>query len=110
MNTIASQARANASWRRSRQRCALLAVMALTVWLAAAGKAVAQQAETLQSLSFSSLPGAGLQIRLEFDAQPPETSGFTLDEPPRVSIDLPGISSDLGQREFPISANVGSRR
>ncbi len=107
MNTKARQVHAQGRWSRSMQRCASLAVLALA-WLLAAGTATAQQAETLQSLSFSSLPGAGLQVRLEFDAQPPQTSGFTLDEPPRVSIDLPGISSALGQREFPISANVAN--
>lgn len=68
------------------------------------GLARAQTPVTLQSLSFADLPGAQFEVRMEFDGTPPEASGFVLEDPPRVSIDLPATTSALGQREFPVSS------
>jgi len=78
------------------------------VWVAAllagAGLVRAQEPVTLQSLGFAEVPGAEFEVRMEFDGTPPEASGFVLEDPPRVSIDLPATTSALGQREFPVGS------
>lgn len=86
-------------------RAAVLPVL-LIVGLFSGNSVLAQNedAATLQSLSFADLPGTGFEVRLEFDGTPPEPDGFVLEDPPRVSIDLPATRSSLGQREFPISS------
>ncbi len=67
--------------------------------------AQAQEAVNLQSISFSNMPGDSIEVRLDFNGRPPVPSGFVLDNPARVSIDLPDVRSLLGQRQFPIESN-----
>lgn len=81
-------------------------VLALLLWLTAGvSLAQAQQATNLQSISFANIPGDNIEVRLDFDGQPPEPTGFVLDDPARVSIDLAGVRSALGQRQFAIESN-----
>mgnify|MGYP002629764302 CR=1 FL=1 len=65
----------------------------------------AQQPVTLQSIAFANLPGDSIEVRLDFDGQPPVATGFVLDSPARVSIDLAGVRNRLGQRQFAIESN-----
>jgi len=65
----------------------------------------AQQPVTLQSIAFADLPGDSIEVRLDFDGQPPVATGFVLDSPARVAIDLPDVQSRLGQRQFAIESN-----
>ena len=65
----------------------------------------AQQPVTLQSIAFANLPGDSIEVRLDFDGQPPVATGFVLDSPARVSIDLPNVQNRLGQRQFAIESN-----
>jgi type IV pilus assembly protein PilQ len=68
------------------------------------GVAQAQEA-TLQSIAFANLPGDSIEVRLDFDRRPPMPSGFVLDSPARVALDLPQVRNSLGQRQFPIESN-----
>jgi len=65
----------------------------------------AQQPVTLQSIAFANLPDDKIEVRLDFDGRPPLATGFVLDSPVRVSIDLPDVRSRLGQRQFAIESN-----
>jgi len=68
--------------------------------------AQAQQPDvTLQSMSFADLPGDRLEVRLDFDGEPPQSSGFVLEDPARISIDLPATRNAVGQRQFPLATN-----
>jgi len=67
--------------------------------------AQAQQPVTLQSIAFANLPGDSIEVRLDFNDQPPVATGFVLDSPARVSIDLAGVQNQLGQRQFAIESN-----
>lgn len=80
----------------------LLLAMAWLVW---AGVVSAQQPVTLNSIGFANLPGDSIEIELSFDSAPPEPSGFVLDNPARISLDLLGVASGLSQQRFNIDSN-----
>ncbi len=61
-------------------------------------------AATLQDINFSSLPGDVTEIRLDFDSAPPETSGYTIEKPARIAIDMPGVVSDLKSKKHQVGA------
>ncbi len=65
----------------------------------------AQEPVTLNSIGFANLPGDSIEIQLTFDSAPPEPSGFVLDNPARISLDLFGVSSGLSQQRFNIDSN-----
>ena len=66
-------------------------------------------AVTLEDVSFSSLPGERLEVTLRFDGQPPESSGYTIERPARIALDLKDTNSGLDARSIPLSgANAQS--
>ncbi len=67
--------------------------------------AFAQNPVTLDSIGFANLPGDSIEIQLTFDSAPPEPTGFVLDNPARISLDLLGVSSGLAQQRFNIDSN-----
>ena len=81
-------------------RC-VLSLLALILSAAS----LAQDSVTLDSIGFVNLPGDSIEIQLTFDSAPPEPSGFVLDNPARISLDLLGVSSGLSQQRFNIDSN-----
>ncbi|MEX0617478.1 MAG: type IV pilus secretin PilQ [Pseudohongiellaceae bacterium] len=67
--------------------------------------AQAQQGTNLESIGFANLPGDSLQVRLEFTGDPPDPTGFVLDNPARISVDLMGVASGLSQQRYNIDSN-----
>ena len=65
----------------------------------------AQQNVSLESIGFASLAEDSVEIRLGFDGAPPQPDGFVLDNPARISIDLPGVASGLSQQRYNIESN-----
>lgn len=65
----------------------------------------AQESVNLQSIGFANLPGDSLEVRLDFDAAPPQPTGFTQEDPARISLDLSNVQSSLGERRFDIDSN-----
>ncbi|MCB1671494.1 MAG: type IV pilus secretin PilQ [Gammaproteobacteria bacterium] len=65
----------------------------------------AQQNVRLESIGFASLAEDSVEIRLGFDGAPPQPDGFVLDNPARISIDLPGVASGLSQQRYDIESN-----
>lgn len=68
-------------------------------------EASSQQPITLDSIGFANLPGDSIEIQLTFDSPPPEPTGFVLDNPARISLDLFGVASGLSQQRFNIDSN-----
>jgi type IV pilus assembly protein PilQ len=66
---------------------------------------LAQETVTLESIGIANLLGDSIEIQLTFDSAPPEPSGFVLDNPARISLDLSGVSSGLSQQRFDIDSN-----
>ena len=81
--------------RRSRRWPAWAAgVGGLLAWLAAA----TAQALELRELRYAALPGDRVQITLELDGPAPEPRSFTVDNPARIALDLPGVANRLTRR------------
>jgi type IV pilus assembly protein PilQ len=60
-------------------------------------------AVNLTDVEFSSQPGGRFEVRLDFDGTPPEPKGYNIQKPARIALDLPGVSSQLKQKKFPLS-------
>jgi len=73
------------------RKMSLAAVVALLSPLALAAD--------LQKLDVASLPGDRVELKLTFD-EPVSGSpkGYTIDEPARIALDLPGVQNKLGER------------
>ncbi len=61
-------------------------------------------AVTLEDVSFSSLPGERLEVTLSFDGQPPEPTGYTIERPARIALDLRDTTSALEKRSVPLGS------
>lgn len=59
---------------------------------------------TLTDMSFSALPGDVTEIRLQFDGQPPAISGYTIEKPARIAIDMPDTQSALTNKRHDIGS------
>lgn len=79
----------------------LLAAMAL-------GLALPLWAANIDSVEFSSLPGDKTEIRLHFDGTPPEPTGYTIEKPARIVLDMPGVVSTLEEKHH--NLGIGNAR
>ncbi len=79
--------------------CALLAAG----FMPAAGQA--QGTVQLEAIDVQSLPGQQVELRLRLSGPAPDPMTFTIDDPARISLDLPNTSLALGSRRQ--DANVG---
>jgi type IV pilus assembly protein PilQ len=102
MHTSAPAARGKvSSWLgRGSANCALL--LALAAW---AFVAEAQQPLQLTAIDVQPLPGAQVEIRLRMNGPAPEPVSFTIDDPARISLDLPNTTLALASRRQDV--NVG---
>ncbi|WP_289103306.1 type IV pilus secretin PilQ [uncultured Marinobacter sp.] len=73
-------------------------VIAIGFWSSLAG------AVTLEDVSFTSLPGEGLEVTMKFDGAPPEPKGYTIERPARIAVDLSDTTSGLNQRSIPLGS------
>ena len=78
-------------------RQAVFAVPAMLLLMSADALAV-----TLKDIRFSTMAGDITEIALEFDGAPPEVSGYTIEKPARIAIDLPGVQSALQTKRHEI--------
>ena len=76
-----------------------------TLALAWAGAAQAQgPTTTLTAVDVQSLAGNALQVRLETSGPAPEPLTFTIDQPARLSVDLPDVGLAIDQRRIDVNA------
>jgi len=68
----------------------------MLVSVVATGEVMA--AARLTSIEFSSLPGDRTEIRMAFDGAPPVPQGYTINEPARIVLDMPGVVSSLAEK------------
>lgn len=79
----------------------LAAAMALMI-------ALPSWAANIESVEFSSLPGDKTEIRLHFDGTPPEPTGYTIEQPARIVLDMPGVASSLEEKHH--NLGIGNAR
>ena len=65
-------------------------------------------AANLNALDVASLPGDRVELKLAFDEPVTTPRGYTLDQPARIALDLPGVSSKLGSKNRELG--VGNAR
>lgn len=65
-------------------------------------------AANIDSVEFSSLPGDKTEIRLHFDGAPPEPTGYTIEQPARIVLDMPGVASSLEEKHH--NLGIGNAR
>ena len=77
-------------------------------WLAALAMLAAGtlHAQELQDIRAANLGSGQTQLALRFSGTPPEASIFAIDSPPRIALDLPGVSNRLDTRTTEI--NIGA--
>jgi len=83
---------------RSRFALSLLALFVSPAVLAA----------NLQALDVASLPGDRIELKLSFDEPVSAPRGYTIEQPARIALDLPGVSSKLAKKNHDLG--VGNAR
>jgi type IV pilus assembly protein PilQ len=80
----------------------------LGVSLLAAFISPALLAAKLNALDVAALPGDRVELKLAFDEPVASPRGYTLDQPARIALDLPGVSNNLGAKNRELG--VGNAR
>lgn len=65
-------------------------------------------AANLQGLDVAALPGDRVELKLSFDEPVLAPRGYTIDQPARIALDLPGVSNRLGTKNKDLG--VGNAR
>ena len=65
-------------------------------------------AANLQALDVAALPGDKVELKLTFDEPVAVPKGYTIEQPARIALDLPGVSSQLGVKNRELG--VGNAR
>ena len=65
-------------------------------------------ATTLQGLDVASLPGDRVELKLTFDEPVAAPRGYTIEQPARIALDLPGVDSALATKNRELG--VGNAR
>ena len=88
------------SARRPRSRAALVALAALAgiAWQGA----FAQSGTRLEKVELQPQPGEQLEVRLVMDGPAPQPVAFTIDNPARLAVDLPGTAIALDSRRIDV--------
>ncbi len=55
-------------------------------------------AARISDIEFSALPGDKIEIRMMFDSRPPAPTGYTIEQPARIALDLVNVSSGLDSK------------
>ncbi|RRV29231.1 type IV pilus secretin PilQ [Pseudomonas sp. o96-267] len=80
----------------------------LSVALLASLLSPAVLAANLQSIDVASLPGDRVELKLSFDEPVIAPRGYTIEQPARIALDLPGVSNKLGSKNRELG--VGNAR
>lgn len=65
-------------------------------------------AASLQALDVAALPGDKIELKLGFDESVAAPRGYTIEQPARIALDLPGVSNKLGVKNKELG--VGNAR
>ena len=80
----------------------------LSIALLGMSIAPALLAANLENMEVSSLPGERVQLKLMFDEPIKTPTGYTIDQPARIALDLPGVTNKLVQKRR--SVDIGNVR
>lgn len=74
----------------------ILSIIGASLWIAMTSPVL--QAANLKTLDVAALPGDRIELKLSFDSPVPAPRGYTTQEPARIALDLPGVTSQLATR------------
>ena len=74
----------------------ILSIIGVSLWIAMVSPVL--QAASLRTLDVAALPGDRIELKLSFDTPVPAPRGYTTQEPARIALDLPGVTSQLATR------------
>lgn len=80
----------------------------LSISVLAAVFAPALLAANLQSVDVAALPGDRVELKLGFDEPVAAPRGYTIEQPARIALDLPGVQNKLGSKNRELG--VGNAR
>jgi len=79
-------------------------VVVLVGWLTLLGASSHAWAQVLlEDISFATLPGDRFEVQMSFSGTPPSPEGYTIENPARIVLDLPGVESALEQKKHALS-------
>ncbi len=87
------------------QRWSLLALAPLALGFAMPAASAADAANKLEAVDVQTLPGQQLQVTLRMANPAPQPLSFTIDNPARISFDLPGTTLALPSRRIDVRAS-----
>ena len=90
---------------RSLRRWSLLALAPVALGLTAPAALAADAANKLEAVDVQTLPGQQLQVTLRLSGPAPQPLAFTIDNPARISLDLPGTALALPSRRIDVRAS-----
>lgn len=82
------------------QRKTVMNVSLIRLSIALLGMAIPSMlyAANLKDMDIVSLPGERVELKLVFDEPVAAPNGYTIDQPARIALDLPGVTSQLGEK------------
>jgi len=96
------------NWTASFTGSAKLLAGQLTVAVLVLASSLANAAN-LEGIDFASLPGDKTEIRMRFDGTPPQPAGYTIEQPARIVLDMPGVTTSLTQKHHTLGAGNARR-
>jgi type IV pilus assembly protein PilQ len=105
LNSVVRVESPNRCGKKSALRLLAASALFWTASLAITGQAIAQ-ANRLERVEASSLPGDQVEIRLQLSDPAPQPLAFTVDNPARISFDLPGTSIAMASRRVDVKKGV----
>jgi len=85
------------------RRSAIYGPLRLLVAALLTALTLSASATSLLDVNFSSQPDGRFEIRLDFDAVPPQPKGYNIESPARISLDFANVSNALSQKKFTLT-------
>lgn len=86
------------SFTRIKKGSPAKAVAGLLVTVLGLASSAIGMAATLKEMTYATLPGNRLEVKLQFDGAPPEVKGYSIEKPARIALDLIGATSGLASK------------
>ncbi|MCI0993315.1 type IV pilus secretin PilQ [Pseudomonas corrugata] len=74
----------------------IFTALGVSLWIALMSPTVL--GANLKALDVAALPGDRVELKLSFDGPPPTPRGYTTEQPARIALDLPGVTSQLARK------------
>ena len=107
-STLHPDVRVESSNRRGKKPALRLLAASALIWMAslAISGPAAAQANRLERVDASSLPGDQVEVRLQLSNPATQPLAFTVDNPALISFDLPGTSIAMASRRVDVKKGV----